>query len=391
MTCDPGGQRCAARLIPALNSSMNINSPTPIFVLGYMHSGTTLLLEILSKNTAIFASKGETRFYEFLPIIMQTFPDLNNQQTLQEFLIFTLRNILFGDQIIRKQLSTQDIGLPATDINLLIQRAQSRLEHGRLLPLVFEYLAERAGKTFWLEKTPTHIFCVDQIVKHVPSAYFVEIVRDVRAVLASKKVRRATVWTDRYPAEQRSFKNLEKAYDPLWDTLSWKSAIKAGIFAKHNYPTRVLRIRYEDLVTDQEDTILRMCEFLSLRFEPMMLDVRTKNTAYFEESDFTGISDKFLNRWQVVLNPSEINFPQLFSRKEMQANSYNNVPTPFLSKLISIAYLLRSFSEFFLRLYRRYRLGGWQYLLSVVRNYLRRFIQLSRRPQSRSFHSGDSQ
>lgn len=358
---------------------MSNNSITPIFVVGYMHSGTTLLLDILSRHTSVFASKGETKFYEFLPIVRDTFPDLKNEKTLQEFLSFAVNNIISGSQIVIKPLHAQDVDTSGEDMNILLQRTHSMVEHGAIFPLVFGYLAEKAGKSFWLEKTPTHIFSIDLILDYIPSANFIEIVRDPRAILASKKVRRASVWTDRYPAELRPFKNFEKAYDPFWDTLSRKSAINAGILAQKNHPAKVLKIRYEDLVKHQEDTVLKVCEFLSLRFEPGMLNVETKNTAYIMEKAFTGISDKFINRWQEVLIPGEINFPQMLSGKEMQANSYTSIPTPLSSKLISIGILLGSFREFFVRLYKRYRLGGRQYVLNVIRSYFQRFSQLYKR------------
>lgn len=51
---------------------------------------------------------------------------------------------------------------------------------------------------------------------------------NLRAILASKKVRRAYVLSDQFPAEDKDFNLLDRAYDPLWDTLSFKSAIEAG-------------------------------------------------------------------------------------------------------------------------------------------------------------------
>ncbi|HNB52244.1 MAG TPA: sulfotransferase [Anaerolineales bacterium] len=357
--------------LPSDSSSIH-----PIFIVGYMHSGTTLLLDILSRHSKIFASKGETKFFEILPMIKHSFPDLNDPTIKKNFLIYCLHNILLGDQIFLEQPISQDTILPKVEFSDLFQKLQPFTDYALIYTFVFEYLAKRAGKTYWLEKTPTHIFAIDQIIKYAPTTSFIEVVRDPRAVLASKKVRRASVWTDRYTETQRPIKNFEKAYDPLWDTISWKSAIRAGLRAGRHYPHSIFHVRYEDLVTEKEATLHKVCEFLALPYEPTILDVSTGNTAYVSEKDFMGISDKFVSRWKNELVSGEINFPQLVARSEMQIHGYPMVATSFSSWMLSIGYFFKSLLEFFVRLYRRYRLGGTQYLKTVIKNYQSRFKQL---------------
>ncbi|GAH22672.1 unnamed protein product, partial [marine sediment metagenome] len=104
--------------------------------------------------------------------------------------------------------------LSESEIEIIIAQAGCERSHERIIPLVFESLMYKGGKTRWLEKTPTHVFYIDDILLSVPDAKFVEIVRDPRAVLASKKRRRETVWPERYVPKQQKFKNLEKSYDP---------------------------------------------------------------------------------------------------------------------------------------------------------------------------------
>lgn len=283
---------------------------------------------------------------------------------------------MLGDQIFIGNPAFQNSPISKAEFNDLLQKTQFLTEHMAVFVLVFEYLAIRQGKTYWLEKTPTHIFAIEKIIKYASSAFFIEVVRDPRAVLASKKVRRAAVRTDRYPEAIRPMKNFEKAYDPFWDTMSWKSAIRAGVRAKKYYPQNIIHIHYEDLVTQKEATLQRVCEFLALPYEPTILDVSTGNTAYISEKDFSGISDKFVSRWKNELVSGEINFPQLVARSEMQLHEYPMVATSFSSWIVSIGYFFKSLFEFFVRLYRRYRLGGAQYLKTVIKNYQSRFKQL---------------
>lgn len=60
----------------------------PIFVVGYMHSGTTLLLNILSTHPAVFSCKGESKWFELLPIVRSEFSSLENEQTLLACIAF---------------------------------------------------------------------------------------------------------------------------------------------------------------------------------------------------------------------------------------------------------------------------------------------------------------
>ena len=68
-------------------------------------------------------------------------------------------------------------------------------------------------------------------------------------------------------------KNLEKAYDPLWDSLSWKSTVLALRRASARWPGRFLSVRYEDLVSDPEGRVREICAFLGLDFDPAMLGI----------------------------------------------------------------------------------------------------------------------
>jgi hypothetical protein len=243
--------------------------------------------------------------------------------------------------------------------------------------VVFDYCAESEGKLRWLEKTPTHIFHIDEIVRSVPDARFVEIVRDPRDVLASKKTRRMTVWTSgRYTAAQRPFKHLEKAYDPLWDALAWKAAIRAGQEAALHYASQVFRVRYEDLVQDPERHVHSICEFLGLPFEPGMLDISYRNAADWQDSKNAGITAASVGRWQNVLGPAEVAVCQLATRSEMKALEYDPMEIPRQKSLKVPLYLARSSGEFGLRLYRKWRLAGSRYLVNVVINYWKRLLKL---------------
>ena len=71
-------------------------SNRPIFVIGHMHSGTTLLLNILKKNSRVFSSEGETKFFDFGIMIHRSYPSLDNDEVLREFVGFVVHIITRG-------------------------------------------------------------------------------------------------------------------------------------------------------------------------------------------------------------------------------------------------------------------------------------------------------
>jgi len=347
-----------------------------------MRSGTTLLQNILNQHSSIFAPGYETNFYLFLDIIKKAYPDLNVDGTLRQFIQFTVHAVLVGTRIDRiiPPPTLPDSVINEIELNKIFSLARHKREHGSILPLVFDYLASRSGKSHWLEKTPNHIFHIATILKYVPNAIFVEIIRDPRAILASKKARRASVQSDDFPAEYKDFNLLDRAYDPLWDTLSWKSAIQAGRNEIFKYPTKIFTIRYEDLVTGQIKTLQNICEFLDLPFEPDMLDIETNNTAYREEMGRKGITTISVDRWKNELNGTEINIAQIFARRQMRKLSYASLPISTTGYLLLPFNLGMSICEFFQRLYRRYKMGGVSYLMSVISNYWKRYLHLIKDP-----------
>ena len=237
-----------------------------------------------------------------------------------------------------------------------------------------------------MEKTPSHVFHIEAILEAIPDARFVEITRDPRDVLASKKTRRETVWsTDRYAAHEREQKHLEKAYHPLWDALAWKSAISAGRQARARHPERTLRVRYEDLVTDAEGTVRGICQFLDLPFEPAMLDVSISNAAdWNQRSEHKGIYTQSLGRWQKTLTPAEIALCETVLARELDELGHDRAEVGPWARVQAGELALRSAAHLVVRLHRRWRMGGTGFLQAVARDYARRAGVLLSDVRSRS-------
>ncbi|MCP9496178.1 MAG: sulfotransferase [Pyrinomonadaceae bacterium MAG19_C2-C3] len=354
----------------------------PVFVVGYMQSGTTLLLRILSRHSSVFTGAGETKFYDHLHMLRKRYANLKDEETLKAFVGFVVHIVKHGwrlggenGEAFAAAENAREENAP--HVRALIERAREVQDHAEIFPLVCDHLRHHAGKTRWLEKTPTHILHIDEIVASVPDALFVEIIRDVRDVLASKKTRRRDVWeSDRHAAQEKKFKHLEKAYDPLWDALSWKSCARAGRQAAAKHSERYISIRYEDLVRAPEEVMRKVCAFLDMPFEPEMLQIGTRNSAERGERAGEGISADAVERWRRILTVPEVALCQSVVKTELAEHGYAPGQIPFSARTKVPSLVAHSMFEFTQRLSRRWRMGGSLYLFNVISLHWRRFRKI---------------
>lgn len=363
------------------NRPMEHADPRPIFVVGYMHSGTTLLQGMLRRHRDVYASKGEARFFELLPALRAEYEDLTDPATRRAFIAFVIGSIVAGPKVARDARAAAQVPeVGEAEVAGHLTACAGATDHVAIFRAVFDRLMALAGKSRWLEKTPTHVFHIDAILAAIPGARIVEITRDVRDILASKKTRRETVWTsDRYSAEQREEKHLEKAFDALWDTLSWKSALAAGRAGLRAHPERVLRVAYEQLVAHPEPVLRDICRFLDLPFDDAMLAVSVDTgAAWAERKQRTGVYRDSVGRWQAVLAPGELAMCQALARAELIELAHPIAPVSLQARLGALALLPHSQRELFDRLARRWRMGGFTFVHRVVRGYAARLTTLAR-------------
>jgi hypothetical protein len=68
-------------------------------------------------------------------------------------------------------------------------------------------------------------------------------------------------------------------FDTTLNALAWVKAHATGRALALRYPERVLTIRYEDFLGDQEHTLRRICQFIGIEFLPQMLDIAASQEA----------------------------------------------------------------------------------------------------------------
>ncbi len=173
--------------------------------------------------------------------------------------------------------------------------------------------AEQEKATIWGEKTPRHIFRIEEMVGRYPQAKIVALVRDPRAVVASYRDWRNQGGFDleNDPGHREALEleqtRARRSYNILIATMLWRSGVAAALGAQKALGSeRVRLVRYEDLVQDSEEVLRDVSEWLGLEFEVGMLDAPVLNSSFHHFDDHGGFKKKAISHWKERLSDPEV-------------------------------------------------------------------------------------
>ena len=213
------------------------------FVVGVPRSGTTLLAAMLGAHSQVSCGP-ETYFFQRLRHVKRGDAALHGDwpQRAMQFIC----NIRHGRNSV---LENYDLKVDDTRDFLF----KSPIATSSMLLAVTEQFMQMRGKTRWVEKTPSHLLCLEAIRRHFPDAPILRIIRDPRDVAISL---------------------LKVPWGP-------KSIISAACYWREHdeqsceffeKDTNSLTIRYEDLLTSPRETLTTVCERTGIEFEESMLN-----------------------------------------------------------------------------------------------------------------------
>lgn len=227
-------------------------APAP-FVVGVGRSGTTLLRLMLDAHPEM-AVPPETHF---LPPLIDSFSRL---RVTPERLLATIE-------------SAPQSGWPESGIEAQALLARLReikpLNAPDTIRAFYGLYAERAGKERWGDKTPRYVTTLAKLGRAVPEARFVHMIRDGRDVALSTNRRLVELRGSRPVPAERMAKR-------------WRHRILSARGVAQ-VADRYLEIRYEDLVRDTETTLRRVCEFVDLDYNPVMLAYHERASERLQE------------------------------------------------------------------------------------------------------------
>jgi hypothetical protein len=163
----------------------------------------------------------------------------------------------------------------------------------------------------WVEKTPGNEVYSDKLFKLFPDAKLLQVVRDPRAVFASRKKRLVA-----------RFGGYAKAHRLLRE---WNESSRQ-ITRLQKFTENYLLVRYEDLVQDTVRTLERVSQFIGIELLPVMLEPTRAGMQWRGNSSFhngfTGVSAESVNQWKETLTDDEIWWIETHCRLGMQLSGY---------------------------------------------------------------------
>jgi len=217
------------RLDELLQSPLWEQVKAPIFVVGCGHSGTTLVNSLLGLHKNIYAIPFETSMFLAEPQRIERAVDMLAPVDQRTLLNWHRRYVLNNDKHIVKVCHVADMTAVAT------------------------------SAIRWSEKTPRHILRIPIILESMPDARIIIVTRDGRDVATSLALRQSGTF-EAFKSGVERWVHDNKAGEPYW---------------KH---CNVIRIRFEDIITNFESSMREICDFLTEEYDPNMTAYNRNDT-----------------------------------------------------------------------------------------------------------------
>jgi hypothetical protein len=211
-----------------------------VFLVGCARSGTTLLQSLLASHPSI-ASYPESHFFRHLSGGRRWrwvgLPSRRARPRLEQFL--------------------GELAHPSAP-RALPRRVVLRRQYVSFFLGLLDSLALGERKAIWIEKTPSHLWHLDEIERLVPGAKFIHIVRDGTDVVAS-----LYDVTHRYPEVWGGARSIDACIDRWLKDV----AISRRYEGRENH----LAVSYERLVDSPREVLEEICSFLGIEYANAML------------------------------------------------------------------------------------------------------------------------
>jgi hypothetical protein len=161
-----------------------------------------------------------------------------------------------------------DFGLNGDEL-LAELRAIPHFNAPDTLRTFYRLYAEKQGKSRWGDKTPDYVRKMRKIQTTLPEARFIHLIRDGRDAGLSHNAR----VVNRGVREPLPAAELARRWVLRIETARETAAGLTGY----------LELRYEDLVTDPEPALRKVCELIALDYDPAMLSYHERAEERLQE------------------------------------------------------------------------------------------------------------
>lgn len=226
-----------------------LNNPF-VFVVGAPRSGTTWVKSLIGSHEQVIMHNQELTIFNnyVLPF-----------------------NKTWTEEIKPIELGKWNIGLPS--IWNEKEKDQFIIE---FIEKVYNKLGDIDGKVI-MDKHPSYALCLEEIIKYIPNAKVIHVIRDARNMSLSMvdvNLRLGFGWNNTYNA-----------------SLNWKKHVQAARNFGTNHPKSYLEIKYEEMINKPEYYYSDVLEFLQLPFDETFVESVIENNT-FEKNKVSSPNDK---------------------------------------------------------------------------------------------------
>lgn len=280
----------------------------PVFIGGEGRSGTRLLRSVIGKHKNIFEIERETYLFGKSSVKKnQLFEKLVKNNDIDTLTLSILTSMIYKKDIAYKKIINKEF--PEEVINQFkeikgLNEYKSIKNKFDCFNLCVNYLTNKYGRLRWVEKTPSNIYNMDEILNCYPDAKVIIIYRDPRAVCLSwlKKDKRKSI---------------------LGALLSWKRAIKQTTKLLNERKNNIYVLKYTNLVLSPESEIKKLCEFIDEEFNPSMIkEINVVNSRFDKMENKSGFNSAAIDRWKKELTVSQKLLIDTITKNEREVLGY---------------------------------------------------------------------
>jgi hypothetical protein len=263
-----------------------------------------------------FYSPYPLHIVDFMPLV-KLYADLNN-----DWSYFQLVVDLVGLQN-ATMVKWDDVALDPVKIFAQI-KDEPRSPHRVAWEMLFQAGQKHQAKVV-MDKSLDNVYYASELIDLFDDILFLNVVRDPRAQVNS--INRAIIHD----------------YDPILNTKSWVKAHEQARAIIDKHPERVLTIRYEDFLTNQEAVLYKICQFLGIEFLDSMMDVSSskeaKNIAVLSalwQTNSSAPIPAYIDKFKKTMSTEEIEIIETIAGDYMDFYGYEKL-TPAAAKITTEA------------------------------------------------------
>ena len=276
----------------------NARSLAPVFVLGCVRSGTTLLYHMLlsAGNFAIYRVESNA-----INLLEPAFGDLSIARNKRRLLNAWYDSRLF----MRSGLDREAIG----------EKVMSECRNGGdFLRIVMSEIARKQGVARWADTTPEHLLYLDRIKETIPDALIIHIIRDGRDVALSADKQG---YVKRLPWDRKPSKMAAGLY--------WEWMVNKGRRDGCKLGDDYTEVKFEELIREPRATLARLGEFIGQELDYDWIrqvgigSVSAPNTSFGADAD---ASFNPVGRWRSGYSAEELAMMEGLVGRTLIENGY---------------------------------------------------------------------